>query len=243
MILQAGYTLSEGEPGLQLISFVAFVLIGVLGVRFALYAFLNRRVNELASQATLWTYLFFVGVVAALYGVVGVVLVVTSVVPDVRGGLILALLLLLAVTMREIYENSSFPSSEGEESTHTVRQGLEAAFLALAVVAFGGSLLGRSDAVLGIEAAGGVLFAGYGYLFGRRQLAEVNVQGTMLDTVLRHLLPVLAFGALIPAMNVFAFFDVGRAVILYLQVVFVIMTATTLMTATIKLRQNLAGLR
>ena len=64
----------------------------------------------------------------------------------------------------------------------------------------------------------------------------------MLDSLLRHLLPVLAFAALVGIVNLAAAVGLDRIIVLHVQVVFVIMTATALMTATIKLRQNLASL-
>ena len=62
-----------------------------------------------------------------------------------------------------------------------------------------------------------------------------------MDTLLRHLLPVLLFAAMVPALDLSVLVDLDRVVVLHVRVVFVIMTAVTLMTATIKLRQNLAG--
>jgi len=63
-----------------------------------------------------------------------------------------------------------------------------------------------------------------------------------VDTLLRHLLPVLLFAAMVPALDLSVLVDLDRVVVLHVRVVFVIMTAVTLMTATIKLRQNLASL-
>jgi hypothetical protein len=69
-----------------------------------------------------------------------------------------------------------------------------------------------------------------------------RLQGTMLDSLLRHLLPVLTFAALVSIVTLATVAGLDRAVVLHVQVVFIIMTATALMTATIKLRQNLASL-
>ena len=63
-----------------------------------------------------------------------------------------------------------------------------------------------------------------------------------MDTLLRHLLPVLLFAAMVPLTDLAVLVGLDRVIVLHIQVVFVIMTATTLMTATIKLRQNLASL-
>jgi hypothetical protein len=79
-------------------------------------------------------------------------------------------------------------------------------------------------------------------VYFRSQAADSRLQGTMLDSLLRHLLPVLVFAALVGVVALAIPLGVSRLVVLHVQVVCVIMTATSLMTATIKLRQNLAGL-
>jgi hypothetical protein len=79
-------------------------------------------------------------------------------------------------------------------------------------------------------------------VYYREQMAESRVQGTMLDSLLRHLLPVLTFAALVSVVALAIPAGLDRAIVLHVQVVFIIMTATALMTATIKLRQNLASL-
>jgi hypothetical protein len=94
-------------------------------------------------------------------------------------------------------------------------------------------------ALFGVSALAFVL-AGVSY--GRRGAAEARVQGTVVDTLLRHLLPVLLFAAMVPLTDLAVLVGLDRVIVLHIQVVFVIMTATTLMTATIKLRQNLASL-
>jgi len=123
------------------------------------------------------------------------------------------------------------------------RRALELAFVAVvAVVVFGIAALGLRRELLALQGVGALVFAGYGFHFGRRQTAAAMVQGTMLDSLLRHLLPVLAFATLVPAVDLATVAGLDRVVVIHLQVVFVIMTATALMTATIKLRQNLATL-
>lgn len=85
-------------------------------------------------------------------------------------------------------------------------------------------------------------FALSGVSYGRRGATEIKVQGTVVDTLLRHLLPVLLFAAIVPALNLAVLAGLDRIVVFHIRVVFVIMSATTLMTATIKLRQNVTSL-
>ena len=64
----------------------------------------------------------------------------------------------------------------------------------------------------------------------------------MLDSLLRHLFPVLTFASMASVVALAVPFGLDRAVVLHVQVVFLVMTATALMAATIRLRQNLASL-
>ncbi|MFB6128202.1 MAG: hypothetical protein ABEJ47_00425 [Halorhabdus sp.] len=230
-----------GNPNLTFIYFVGFVLIGALGVRFTVYAVWNRRASQLPAQASIWTYLAAVGAAAALYGVVGVLEIVTPGMPAIRRSVLLAFVLLLALTMRRIARQGTPTDDEDGDRPST-----RATSLALALVAGGvlvAELVGVGYRVIvAATGIGAVAFAAYGYWYGRTQLSRSMVQGTMLDTLLRHLLPVLTFGAFVPAIELVVLAGIDRAVVLHVQIVFVIMTATALMTANIKLRQNLARL-
>ena len=83
---------------------------------------------------------------------------------------------------------------------------------------------------------------GYGVAFYRDQTTSSRLQATTIDSLLRHLLPVLTFAALVSIVNVAQPVGLEPIVVLHVQVVFVVMVATGPMTATIKLRQNLASL-
>ncbi|CCQ32446.1 Glycosyl transferase protein [Halorhabdus tiamatea SARL4B] len=230
-----------GNPNLTFIYFIGFVLIGALGVRFGVYALWNRRASQLPAQTSIWTYLTGVGVAAALYGLVGVLEIVTPGVPAVRRSVLLAFVLLLALTMRLI-ARQGMPTDD--ESSDRTPSRLTALALALVVGSIAlAELLSVDDGLLvGVTGVAAVAFAVYGYWYGRTQLSRSMVQGTMLDTLLRHLLPVLTFGAFVPAIELVVLAGIDRAIVLHVQIVFVIMTATALMTANIKLRQNLARL-
>jgi hypothetical protein len=241
--VEFGLHLIEGDPNLTFIVFVGTVLLVVIAARFGAYAYMNVR-ESTSDQRVLWEYLFFVGVVTTLYGLVSVLEVVSSVRTRFKGGVMLAAVLLLALALREIYYNAALSTSgEGRTGQFRGRQGLELAFVGcVAVVIFGTALLGLTDALLALQGVGALAFACYGFWFGRRQTGETMVQGTMIDSLLRHLLPVMAFATLVPAVDLATVAGLPRVIVVHVQVVFVIMTATALMTATIKLRQNLASL-
>jgi len=242
--LEFGLHLIEGNPNLTFIIFIGAVLLVVIAARFAVYAYVNVRETRTSEQRVLWEYLFFVGAVTTLYGLVSVLEVVSSVRTQFKGGVMLAAVLLLALALREIYYNAALSTAaEDRSGEFRGRRGLELAFVAVvAVVVFGTAVFGLTDALLALQGVGALAFAGYGFWFGRRQTAETMVQGTMIDSLLRHLLPVMTFATLVPAVDLATVAGLERVIVIHVQIVFVIMTATALMTATIKLRQNLASL-
>ncbi|WP_415382898.1 hypothetical protein [Halosimplex sp. TS25] len=242
--LTFGLSLVADDPNLTFIAFVGLVLLTVVAARFGAYAYLNVRATEMAAQRVLWEYLLSVGVVAALYGVVGVLEIVSSIRTPYKNGVMLAVVLLLALSVREIYFNAALSSSAADRSNGFAgRRLVEVAFVGVvAAVVFGVAVVGVVRPLLALQSVGALVIAGYGFWFGRRQTAAAMVQGTMIDSLLRHLLPVMAFATLVPAVDLATIAGLDRVVVVHVQVVFVIMTATALMTATIKLRQNLASL-
>ena len=232
-----------GNPNLTFVYFIAFVLIGALGIRFCVYALWNRRASDLPSQASIWTSLALVGGAGALYGLLGVFDVVVVGLPSIRSGVFLGFVLLLALAMRSIAREGSLTDSDAPDSRRGFRQPLVAGFALIVIGMVIGELLGVGERpLIALGGIGAIVFTGYGYWHGRSQLSRSMVQGTMLDTLLRHLLPVLAFGSAVPAVELVVLAGIDRTIVLHVQVVFVIMTATALMTANIKLRQNLARL-
>ena len=239
------------DAGLAFVFFVAFSLMAVLGIRFAFYAYLNRSRTGIEAQGALWTYLLAVGLTAALYGVLGVVEAATAVTSPTaavttpyRDGVLLAFLMTLALTMREIGTNEALVNAgRTAEEPPAARRSVEVGFgLLVGASLFGSGLLGPVDALTAVEGVAAAAVAGYGVTHGRRHLSRSAVRGTLLDSLLRHLLPVVAFGLLVLVVDLALLVGLTVGVVRHIQVVFVIMTATTLMTATIKLRQNVAGL-
>lgn len=232
-----------GNPNLTFIYFIGFVLITVLGARFCVYALWNRQASDHDAQASIWLYLALVGGAGALYGLVGVIEIVTPGMPPIRDTILLGFILVLALTMRLIAQEGSITGGSTSDRGNLLTEPVVLAMGAVVLVYFLGTIMAIDDQILSIiGGVGAIGFAGYGYWYGRNQLSRSMVQGTMLDTLLRHLLPVLAFGTFVPAIKLAILIGIDNAVILHVQIVFVIMTAATLMTANIKLRQNLARL-
>lgn len=244
-------TVFTRQPSLAFVFFIAFSLMVMLGSRFGMYAYWNKRSTDVASQAVLWEYLVFVGLSASVYGMLGAVEAATAVTDWTEtvttaylDGVFLAFLLLLALTMREIYYNDALASADHDSNDEfSGRSVLEMGFtLLVTATVFAGGITGESTALNTVEGVGALVIVTYGLVFARRQLYRSSVRGTMIDSLLRHLLPVFTFGLLVLAFDLILLAGLRVEVIRHVQVVFVIMTATALMTATIKLRQNVEGI-
>ncbi|MFD1588977.1 hypothetical protein ACFR9U_18515 [Halorientalis brevis] len=248
MVVQPLQSVFASEPNLAFIFFIAFSLMLALGVRFGLYAYWNMQATDLNSQAVLWEFLLFVGSTAALYGLLGVLEAATAVTQmsvvatPYRDGVFLAFLLLLALTMREIYDNDALTNAPGDsDGGFEHRRSVEMGFaVVVAGSVFGSGIVGNHVVLTAIEGVAATVFASYGLMYGREQLSRSSVQGTMIDSLLRHLLPVVAFGLLVLVVDLTMLVGLNVVIVRHIQVVFVIMTATTLMSATIKLRQHIA---
>jgi len=238
--IAVGLPYAPNNPNLTFIFFIALTLLAVLGVRFSYYAFRNRQTSGVGAGEGLWELLVVAGLCSVGFALLGLVELLTVYVLPFNMGLLLAAVFVLTVALRVLYR-SVVPTTVGD--TADPEQWLtRVAIVGVGVVFTGLALVGRHPlllAAMGLSALGFALAGGH---YGRRGAAQARVQGTVVDTLLRHLLPVLLFAALVPALDLAVLVGLDRIVVLHIQVVFVIMTATTLMTATIKLRQNLASL-
>lgn len=231
-----------GNPNLTFISFIGLTILAVLGLRFAFYAHRNRAETGIEAQVPIWTYLAYIGAFAALYGALGILEIVTTLDLPHKSAAMLGMTLLLAFAIREIHATAT-GADGGSGRAHPFERVARAAFVGLVFLDVGVVIaVGSSNLSAVVEGVSAVAFAAYGLAFFRNQTSQPRIQGTMLDSMLRHLLPVLAFAALVSAVSLAVPLGLDRAVVLHVQVVFIIMTATALMTGTIKLRQNLASL-
>jgi len=240
--VELGLDLVGGNPNLTFIFFIALVLLGVLGLRFTFYAYRNDRAADLAGQESLWRTLAFVGVTAVLFALLGVVDIVSSLQTPYRRGVMLAHVLLLALVLQSLYRNSVPTGTPGSGAVGPGRPFWLAGALVVVGVTAGRPGTRTTTPSPPSKESPRLAFLAVGFVVGRRGTSASRVQGTVVDTLLRHLLPVLLFASLIPIAELAVVAGLDQVVVLHIQVVFVIMTATALMTATIKLRQNLAGL-
>lgn len=237
--LQLGVDLIAGDPSLTFVFFIALVLLCVLGLRFSFYAHRNDRASGLPEQARLWKLLVLVGVTAALYAVLGVVEMVAPIQTGFRRAVILGHVLVLALAL-EALSRAAVPATETVADDGVARRLTLAGGGAVVLVLIGSVALADRAPVAAVEGVAALGLAAVGVHRGRSGATAARVQGTVVDTLLRHLLPVLVFASLIPVSELAVLATIDRAIVRHVQVVFVIMTATALMTATIKLRQNLA---
>lgn len=237
--IELGLHLIEGNPNLTFIIFMGVSLLAVLGLRFSYYAQQNLVRSEIESQADIWRTLRYIGVAAAAYASLWVLEITTSLQFTAKNGLLLALTLLLVISLQRIQGVTGAKAGLLEFDRR-----ISLAFVA-AIVGYVAAVivLGESNVTALIESTCALGLLGYGVAFFRRQVSNVRLQGTMLDSLVRHLVPVLTFSALVSVVAIVVPLGIDRVVILHVQIVFLIMTATTMMTATIKLQQNLAGLQ
>lgn len=222
--------------GLAVVALVGAALMTVLGLRFAAYAVRNKRANTLEAREAVWDHLVGVGVIGALYGLLAAATLADPRVALVRDAVLLALLVVVARTL----------ASQAGQRTET-RSSWRVAAVAVPVGVVAGAglvVVGDGDPVAvasGLEGVVGVVLLGYGLARSRRGWVA-GAGGTMLDTIARHLLVVFLLAGFAVAVNVAAVVGLPATLVESVRSVFVVMAATSLMTATIKLRQSVASL-
>lgn len=234
------HLVADGAEGLTLIMFIAMSLLATLGVRFSYYAHQNYSQTEIELQGPLWMLLRYTGILATLFGLSGIIEIVSSLSIDSKNVFLLAMALLLALSFRQIHITAT---GGGGFLSETLEQGIRIGFVCLllgyvVVVA----VTGQTPLTALVEGGIAVAAIVYGGSYFHSQTTDSRLQGTLLDSLVRHLLPVLTFASLTGVVAFAIPMGIDRLVVLHIQVVLIIMTATSLMTATIKLRQNLAAL-
>ncbi|WP_132058785.1 hypothetical protein [Halorussus amylolyticus] len=232
------------DPSAAVVAFLGSVLIAVAALVFGFYAVANLRLNRLESQGPFWRYLALVGATAAMYGLLGVaeIAVESRLLTAFGHGALLLCIVFLAFSMREVYYNSALapPPDERRFSLDTLRR-VETAFVVVIAVEWLGVLLIEQLVVAQFVKAGGSLaFAAYGVVFAEK--LEAVARGTSLDTLRRHLVPVLVCLGAVGVVDLGTFVGASPVVVDAVRSVFVVLVAGFLITATIRLQQNVVGL-
>lgn len=231
------------DVGTAVVSIVGAALLGVLSLRLTVLA-IRTRTSVARPQAALWEYFGFAGAIGVLYGAFALLELWTDVRLAFLNGILLAFALCFALAMREAYFNATLANAELDRlGEYRVRRGLEMGFVAIVLVVAVGPLLRRSAAFTALTASAGVGIVCYGLYFQLRRSRTPATRGTLIDTLLRQTVPVLVFagGALVaPAL---ALGVASTTVTSAVAGVFVVVTAASLLTVTIKLSQHLSSRR
>lgn len=228
------------DVGTAVVSVVGAALFAVLGLRLT-YLAVRTRTNVTAAQEAIWEYFGYAGAVALVYGALALVELYAELTLPFLRGVLLAFALLFALVMREAYYNATLSNAEVDRfGQYQVRRGVEFGFVGIVLLAAVGPMV-RPDptfTILAGLAAVGVV--AYGAYFQYRRTRDVPTRGTLVDGLMRQSLPVLVFtGAALVAPSL-AFGAVEPAVARAIAGVFVVVTAASLLTVTIKLGQHLA---
>ncbi|MFC4451475.1 hypothetical protein [Halorussus aquaticus] len=235
---------ASGDPSAAVVRFLGSVLVTVSAGVFGFYAVRNLRLNRLESQRPFWRYLAAVGATAGLFGLFGVAESVVSsrVLTAFAHGALLFCIVFLAFSMREVYYNSALaPAPDDQRFSLATLRRVEAAFVVVILVEWVAVLLVAQAAVAEVvKGLGSVAFAAYGVVFAEK--LESMARGTSLDTLRRHLLPVLVSLAGLGLADLGVLVGISPVVVGAVENVFVVLVAGFLITATIRLQQNVVGL-
>jgi hypothetical protein len=236
--------LAVADTSAAITAFIGYFLVSGSAGIFGYYALRNLRLNRLESQAAFWRYLTLAGVTGVGYGGFGVAELFAGNlwVLAFRDAALLFFVVFVAFAMREIYYNSALapPADERTFSLRAVRR-LEVGFMVVIGIEWLAVLVvGSGQLITVVKALGGIAFALYGLAFGER--LETVARGTSLDTLRRHLIPVLICAGFVGLMDVLVLVGVGAVVATATKNVFLVMIAAFTVTATIRLQQNVEGL-
>ena len=225
-------------------AFIAYVLVSVSAVIFGRSAILNLQLNRLESQGPFWRYLSLAGLTGLLYGGFGIAELLSGALWALafRDATMLLFVVFQAFAMREIYYNSALaPAAEERSFSLRAIRRLEVGFMVVIGIEWlAVFVIGSGELITAVKALGAVAFALYGLAFGQR--LETVARGTSLDTLRRHLIPVLICVGCIGLLDAVALLGVSDVVATATKNVFLVMIAAFIVTASIRLQQNVEGL-
>lgn len=232
---------SGGDTGTAIVTVAGAAMLAVLSVRLLVLSVRIRR-SAARDRFAVWEYYGYAGAMGAAYGG----LLLTGAVLDrplpFLDGLLLAFATLIAFALREAYFSETLSNAERDRlGEFRSRRTFEVGVVLVVVAVTVGPLLRRGAAVVVLTAVAATLVVGYGLVYQLRRGTNDRTRGTLLDTLVRQSVPVLVFagGALVaPALAVG---PPSTAVAESVAAVFLVATATSLMTVTIKLRQHLGA--
>lgn len=230
------------------VGYAMFVTLGgwltLLGYRI--------RSRVLRPEQTLWGYFALAGFSSVLLGVLGIAWLVAGFDPTLYGAAVavhLGFVVLCALIMREAYYNERLSNSEYDRiGQFRLRRSLEFGFVLAVLVVGIGPLAARAGATGPVDHSGFHTFAGvvalvvvaYGSYFHRKRTGEAGSRGTVIDTLLRHLFPVLTFAGGGLLTTLLPFVSIDPVIADALTGVLLVMAATSLVPLLVKFRQHLS---
>lgn len=231
---------AAGSASHSVTAFIGYVLVALASATLCFYAVRNRRRGRLEDCDTFLRYLFLAGLAGVVFGAAGAVTVARPVWPTlaVRVGAQLSLIMFLAYALRDAATRSPHgPAGPSNAVPRGIRR-LEFAFVGVILLETAAmATLGPAPVVQIVVGAGSLVFAVYGIWFGER--VESLMRGTTLDTLARHLIPVLIAAGFYGLADLADVLGVDPVLARSAANVFVILLAAFLASSVIRLQQNL----
>ena len=218
---------------------VLFVACGVVTV----YAALNDRAGTLSVG--IWRYVVvamgagMAYAVAGGYELLGVAAVAATTVTGVRHVLQLFFIVLVSLSMRELYYGLPYRDPGTTVIAHGRARLLEAAFMGIALVEFAVVIaIGQTAAVRAVLAVASAAFAAYGISFAAGTRAAAMAGGTVVDGLLVRFIAVLTCLGAVGVLEGATLLGVSPALAAAATTVFVVVSATFLLALGIRLKAN-----
>lgn len=229
--------------GTELVTrFIGYILLCCACGTAGIYAFENGRRGTLGVE--IWRYVILamaVGMGYALFGSIetlGADAAGTTV-TAIRLVLQLFFIVLLSLSMRELYYQLPYGTTDSDAVGLGSARFIEAGFMAAILVQFAVVIaVGLVDAVTAIQSLGAVAFAAYGVSFAARIRADTLASGTVVDVTLLHVIAVLTCLGTVGFLEGASLVGVPPTIVDSAVTVFIVMSATFLIALTIRLKQN-----
>jgi hypothetical protein len=225
--------------------FLAFVvLFSACGIT-TLYAALNDRRGTLSIE--IWRYVVVAmgtGMVYAVLGgyeLLGSAVLSDAVLTGLRQVFQLFFIVLLSLSMRELYYRLPYRSAESGSTllSHGRARLLEAAFMGIVFVEFVVVIsIGLTVAVRAVQAVASVAFAAYGISFAAGTRAGAMAGGTVIDSLLVRFIAVLTCLGAAGALEGGALVGLPPTLVASAVTVFLVLSAAFLLTIALRLKAN-----
>lgn len=223
--------------------FLAFVILFVACATTTIYAVLNDRRGTFSIE--IWRYVVVAmgaGMVYAVVGgyeLLGTTALAEATIVGIRQVFQLFFLILISLSMRELYYRLPYRDAESTRLSHGRARLLEAVFMGIIFVEFAVVIsFGLTAAVQAIQAVASIAFAAYGISFAAGTRAEAMASGTVIDSLLVRFIAVLTCLGAAGALEGGVLLGLPPSLAEGAATVFIIMSATFLLTLAIRLKAN-----